>query len=117
MGLAKRGTRRITVGGSAYRWVVSPDDGYMVLVAELADEPGQRLEASFNYHDIHELAGPGASRIAGQRRSVSPGVVSVVIEVALRRGWQPSRRGLKAFRVHDADQLVPVAGVISETPE
>lgn len=34
MGLAKRGTRRLVVDGVAYRWVVSPDDGYMVLVAE-----------------------------------------------------------------------------------
>ena len=36
MGLAKRGTRKITVSGAAFRWKISPDDGYMVLVVESA---------------------------------------------------------------------------------
>ena len=108
MGLAKRGTRRIAVDGAAYRWVVSPDDGYMVLVAELADSPGQRLEAFFRYHDVCEPAGAGAVRIVGQRRSVRPGVVREVLVAALARGWQPARPGLPPFRVQDADELVPV---------
>jgi hypothetical protein len=110
MALAKRGTRRIAVDGVTYRWVVSPDDGYMVLVAELADDPGQRLEVLFAYHDLYEPEGGSVLRIVGQRRAVSPGVVRAVILAALGRGWQPSRRGLPAFRVHDAEQLVPVSG-------
>jgi hypothetical protein len=108
VGLATRGTRCITVDGAAYRWVVSPDDAYMVLVAELANEPGQRLEALFRYHDLCEAPGAGVLRIVGQRRTVRPGVVRAVVQVALRRGWQPSRRGLPAFRVLDADELVPL---------
>ena len=52
MALAKRGTRRITVDNRAYRWVVAPDDGYMVLVVEDANTPGQRLEAFFGYQDV-----------------------------------------------------------------
>lgn len=51
MALAKKGSRRITVDGVLYRWVLSPDDGYMVLVTESADASGQRLEAFFRYHD------------------------------------------------------------------
>ena len=47
MALASKGTRRMAVDGVAYRWVVAPDDEYMVLVVERADDPGQRLEASF----------------------------------------------------------------------
>jgi hypothetical protein len=108
MGLAKGGSRQITVGGRAYRWVVSPDDGYMVLVAELAAAPGQRLEAFFRYSDVHEPDGTGGLRVVGQRRSVSPGVVRAVIEAALGGGWQPGRRGLAPFRVPDADRLAPV---------
>jgi hypothetical protein len=46
VGLAKRGTRLLVVEGVTYRWVVSPDDGYMVLVAELSDTPGQRLKTT-----------------------------------------------------------------------
>jgi hypothetical protein len=109
MALAKKGTRRISVNGVPYRWVVSRDDGYMVLVAERADGPGQRLEAFFKYHDVHEPDGPGAFRVVGQRRSISPGVVRAVILAALALGWQPSVCVAKAFRIQDADSLVPVS--------
>lgn len=108
VGLAKRGTRRIVVDGVAYRWVVSPDDGYMVLVAELAEEPGQRLEAFFRYQDVYEPQGAGVLRIVGQRRTIRPSVVRSIIEAALIRGWQPSQRGLPALRIHDAEQVAPV---------
>jgi hypothetical protein len=80
----------------------------MVLVAEAADAPGQRLEAPFRYHDLYEPAGAGAHRIIGQRRSITPGVVQRVLLVALARGWQPSQRGLATFRLYDAEELVPL---------
>src|SRR5215470_14272702 len=99
MALAKRGTRSITVDNRAYRWVVAPDDGYMVLVVEDANTPGQRLEAFFGYQDVYEPAGEGALRVVGQRRSITPGVVQVVIQAALLGGWQPSSRGLPPFRM------------------
>ncbi|MBX9622501.1 MAG: hypothetical protein K2X82_01670 [Gemmataceae bacterium] len=108
MGMPKQGSRRITVDGEAYRWIVGPNDGYMVLVAERAVDPGQRLEAYFNYHDRYEAAGAGVYRIVGQRRSIRPGVVRTVILHALARGWRPSAPGCEPFRVHDADGLVPV---------
>lgn len=108
MALAKKGSRRITVDGVLYRWALSPDDGCMVLVAELAEGSGQRLEAFFQYHDLYEPAEAGALRIVGQRRSVSPGVVRKVILAALAGGWQPAQRGLRSFRMQDADQVVPL---------
>jgi hypothetical protein len=107
MALAKKGTRRITVDGVAYRWVVSPDDGYLVLVAEWDGGPGQRLEAFFQYHDVCEPSEAGAFRIAGQRCSISPGVVRAVILSALATGWKPFVRVAKAFRIHDGEPLVP----------
>jgi hypothetical protein len=108
VGLAKRGTRRIVVDGVTYRWVVSPDDGYIVLVAELSDASGQRLEAFFSYHDVYEPQGEGVLRIVGQRRTIRPSVVRAVIQTALGRGWRPSQQGLPPFRIHDTDQVVPV---------
>jgi hypothetical protein len=107
MALASKGTRRITVDGVNYRWVVAPDDGYMVLVVERADDPGQRLEAYFKYHDLLEPAEANSSRIVGQLRSISPDVVRVVLLAAMGRGWQASRKGLPPFRV-DAECLVPI---------
>lgn len=108
MALARKGSRRITVEGVPYRWAFAPDDGYMVLVVESAGSSGQRVEAFFRYHDLHEPAEAGVLRIVGQRRSISPGVVRQVILAALGRGWQPSQRGLPAFRVDDAEHLVPL---------
>src|SRR4051794_31712580 len=107
MALASKGTRRITVDGVAYRWVVAPDDGYMVLVVERADDPGQRLESFFKYHDVLEPAEAGSYHVVGQLRSISPGVVRVILLAALGRGWQASRQGLPPFRIHDAEQLAP----------
>ena len=107
MALASKGIRRITVDGVAYRWVVAPDDGYMVLVVERADDPGQRLEAYFKYHDVLEPAGAGSYRIVGQLRSISPGVVRGILLAAQGRGWQASRKGLPPFRVN-AECLVPI---------
>lgn len=107
MALASKGIRRITVDGVNYRWVVAPDGGYMVLVVERADDPGQRLGAYFDYHDVVESAEAGSGRIVGQLRSISPGVVRVVVLAALDRGWQATRKGLPPFRF-DADRLVPI---------
>jgi hypothetical protein len=116
MAMPKKGTRRIDVDGQAYRWLVSPNDGYIALVVESAEEPGQRLEAYFRYHDRYEPLGTGAERIVGQARSISPGTARAVIEAALRGGWQPSRRGLDVFRiaVPEAERLVPVDGEAAE---
>jgi hypothetical protein len=107
MALASKGSRRISVDGVGYRWVVAPDDGYMVLVVERADDPGQRLEAYSKYHDVLEPAGAGSKRIVGQLRSISPGVVREILLAAQSRGWQASRKGLPPFRVN-MEHLAPI---------
>jgi hypothetical protein len=95
MALAKKGSRLISIDGVTYRWVVSPDSGYMVLVVETSDEPGQRLEAVFDYH--YQRVELGSCFIQG--RAISPGIVRQVIVIALNRGWLPSKHGLPPFRV------------------
>jgi hypothetical protein len=94
MALAKKGSRLISIDGVTYRWVVSPDSGYMVLVVETNDEPGQRLEAVFNYH--YQQVELDSRFIQG--RAISPGIVWQVIVTALERGWQPSTRFARSSR-------------------
>jgi hypothetical protein len=103
MALAKRMSRSIMVDGVAYRWAVSPDSGYMWLVVERAANPGQRIEASFDYHDVVRPDG----HMAGQRRSVSPGVVRAVVLHALANGWRPGQGGLKPLRI-DGEAVRPL---------
>lgn len=95
MGLARKGSRGITVGGQNFRWVLSPDSGFMALVAELSETPGQRLEAQLPY----------ATSAAGDPRAVTPTIVRAVIELALFEGWQPQKRGSAPFRLTNAERV------------
>ena|ERR1700722_2947018 len=106
MTLAKKNSRQINVAGAAYRWVLAPDDGYMVLVVQAVSGAGQKLEAFFRYQDLYEQSDGSGSGVVGQSRSVSPRIVRAVILAALDRGWQPSKNGLAAFRIRDADELI-----------
>ncbi len=101
MALARKGSRSIAVGDQKFRWVVSPDSGYMVLVAELADEPGQRLEAQVNYSHTDALE---------QDVVVTPSVVRCAIELALLEGWRPEARGLPPFRLSNSERIIHLSG-------
>lgn len=77
MALARKGTRRITVEGTAYRWIVAPDDEPgLGIVVELAEAPAQRMVTWVEHGNI-----------------ISPWLVRRVIVHALSRGWQPRKRG------------------------
>lgn len=102
MALARKGSQIINVDGTAYRWVVSPDSGYMWLIVERAKNPGQRIEAQFDYHDRLQR-----DYSLVQRRSITLGVVSNIIGHALMNGWQPGMPGLKALRV-DGEAVSPM---------
>jgi hypothetical protein len=106
MGLPKKGTRRIRVEGHDYRWAVSPDSGYMVLVIEQANDPGQRLEAVFRYGDV-STDPSGHVHGTGQRRRITPAVVRQAILAGLRGGWKPAERGRKPLRIADAEAVMP----------
>ena len=95
MGLAKKGSREIDVDGVTYRWALSPDSGYAVLVAELYDGSGQRLEAQTTY----------GSEV-GHSAAVTPHGVAKTIRLALTEGWQPASRGLTPFRLDQIDKRV-----------
>ena len=96
MGLAKKGSRLIDVEGRRYRWVVSPDSGFMVIVVEAEPESGQRLELQVSYRDRAE---------GGQAAQLTPAVVRRAVLLALEEGWKPGSKG-PAFRLPDADARV-----------
>lgn len=92
MTLPRKGSRTITVDGCDYRWVVSADSGFMLLVVERDNGTGQRMEASFGYGD----------RDGGQDHEVTPAVVGRAIALALQEGWRPNGTGMP-FRLADAE--------------
>ena len=85
----KDSRRRITIGGVVYRYTISPDDGFVALIARPEDVRGQRLWVKFSYHDDWVPVGGGAHRSAGHRL-ILPRVVRLAILDGLRRGWNPS---------------------------
>jgi hypothetical protein len=87
MGLAKKGTRLMTIGGERYRWVVAPDDEPgLGIVVEAAESPGQRM-VTWVEHGT----------------TISPWLVREAILHALSQGWTPRARGPEhVFRLETA---------------
>lgn len=106
MAIAKKGSRIIVIDGVRYRWRVSPDDGFMDLVAEHASAPGQRLSVQIDYEDERRPIGKGAFATK-QGRSIDPGTVHVVILSAIAQGWDPESRGPPLRFRFQGDQLIP----------
>ncbi len=100
MGLARKGSRTIHADGRDYRWVVSPDCGYMCLVIEHDSGNGQRLKARVSYGDESGAINPSSTA----HGPVTPMIVRRAIELAISDGWKPEQGGLPPFRIEDADE-------------
>src|SRR4051812_11609673 len=101
MALARRGTRKIQVDNTAYRWVVSPDDGFMRIVIEKAEVEGQRLSVQIDYNDQ-----PSASGKSVQGQRIAPSLIRQIILEAPCLGWTPEKRGKELFlRLEGGDLL------------
>jgi hypothetical protein len=70
------------------------------MVAELDAEPGQRLEAQFEYS-------PAEAR--GASTALTPVTVRATIEQAHKAGWQPAKRGLPPFKLRMPERVDPGA--------
>lgn len=77
MTIPKKGTRKITVDGVVYRWIVSPDDEPgLGIVVECAEFPGEKLITWVEHGNV-----------------ISPWLVRKTILHALSKGWQPKKPG------------------------
>ena len=63
----KDSRRRITIDGVVYRYRVSPDDGFIALIARPEGSRRQLLWVGFEYHDDWVPVGGGAFTSAGHR--------------------------------------------------
>jgi hypothetical protein len=108
--MAKRGSRTISVGGATYRWTVSTSSGYLRLIAELKDGPGQRLVAWFLHHDSYVRDQVGRWQRAAQLRTLSPALVRETFLLALKRGWEPDAKGAGVFNLWEAEERFPLSG-------
>ncbi|EJL40003.1 hypothetical protein BAG01nite_09390 [Brevibacillus agri] len=95
MALSKKGTRKITVGQTEYRWVVSPAaDGLIVVTIQHAEGTGQLIRV-YAKADVHDARSAGASGSAPtrERRAIKPSEVEAIITEAVAQGWVPEKSG------------------------
>lgn len=88
MSFAAKNSRAITVDGISYRWALSPDSGYDVLVVQSASGVGVKLRVYIAYSTV---AYSGAE--PDGRLSVTPGLVTAIIRQACEHAWLPSEKG------------------------
>jgi hypothetical protein len=97
MTLLRKGSRRISVDGEAYRWTVSVDEDFQRvcwptvrdihwLVVESPASPGRTLSVEFPLGDHSE----------GLGHAIKPGLVASVVRAANQQGWP--REGTGAVR-------------------
>lgn len=103
MGLARKGSRTIRVGDTEYRWVVSPDDGFMRIVIETATEPGQRVSIQVGYGDKQ---GPLGVTVPTER--ITPALIARLIREAPALGWTPAETGTELFLKLERGMLTPL---------
>jgi hypothetical protein len=103
MGLARKGSRTISVGGTEYRWVVSPDDGFMRIVIERGTEPGQRVSIQVGYGDERTPSGGSV-----QTERITPALIERLILEAPSLGWRPAERGTELALKLERGILVPL---------
>jgi hypothetical protein len=103
MAMPKKGSRIIHVNGGDYRWVVSPDDGYMVLVVEAATAPRRRLLVRTDYRDARIPNARTGGYSSNPQMRITPGFVRRCIEGALESDWDPSTPGRDVELIHHED--------------
>ncbi len=94
MALVKKGSRTIVVDGVTYRWRLRKRPTYSqglvwspcTFAVEHVDGSGRTLVVRTNRPHAGNWAG-------GTPEAVVPSVVAGAIQLALRRGWKPTRPG------------------------
>jgi hypothetical protein len=92
MSFPKRKIRRISIDGIKYHWLVGPNDGFNVYVAQKEGFEGRRIEVNFsteiNSHwpDYPKTDNPNL-------KIIKPKQSESIIRQALHLGWKPEEKG------------------------
>ena len=95
MTIPKKGSRKITVNDLTYRWSIrhkptpSQEKGSSILASvELYLEPGCSLSIEFPWVRFDNLV-EGTENA----RSITPKIIQFCIKDALKKGWNPEKKG------------------------
>lgn len=104
MTINKKDGRKITVNAETYIWTVSPDSGFIVMVAEHASVKGSRLEVHIR-SDIDRIWVEFPHTEHLNQKIVRPKDAAYFITQAVERGWNPEEKGAPAVFELDGDIL------------
>lgn len=92
MALPKKKSRIITIDDCQFRWLVGPNDGYHVFVAEKEHIQGRKIEVYFDT-EINKfwLEFPKVEGL--NLKILKPKDAALIIRQALNDGWNPDERG------------------------
>lgn len=90
--LSKKKSTPITIGEDNYRWVVSPDSGYVVFVAESADTPARKIEVYVD-SDIDQMWVEFPHTESLNLKVIKPKDAASIISQAIEQGWNPAEKG------------------------
>ncbi len=92
MALPKKKSRIINIDGIQYRWLVGPNDGYNVFVAEKENFKGQKIEVYFDT-DINSYWVEFPNVEGLNLKILKPKDAESIIKQALKDGWNPEKKG------------------------
>ena len=109
MTLPKKGSRTLNLDGTEYRWLVTVRQGILHLTIEKAIDPGQRLQAYFEPHNLFKRGAARLWSLSRQGRSITPDIVARIIRHGLANDWQPASKGQKPLYIHtwESDKIIP----------
>ena len=82
MSLRKKGSRRLIIDGTSYLWQVRENQDCKTLAIQ-AEDQGQSLIAGFHEWNYSFF----------ERVTITPSIIKIIIQHALRNGWQPTESG------------------------
>jgi hypothetical protein len=92
MALPKKKSRTIVIDNIKYCWLVGPNDGYGVFVAQKEGVSGRIIEVYFDT-DINSywVKFPNTDNL--NLRIITPKVAETIIRQALQMNWKPEEKG------------------------
>jgi hypothetical protein len=106
MALPKKKARIITVDRIQYNWLVGPNDGFNLFVAQKLGVQGQKIEVYFNTDlNAHWTELPYTSPL--NLKIIKPREAAVIIQQALQLGWRPDEKGKPLVYDLLGESLIP----------
>ncbi|MFI5381872.1 MAG: hypothetical protein ACHRHE_21445 [Tepidisphaerales bacterium] len=105
---AKKGSHRIVVGGTGYRWQAKGNDGFIEVVIWPTNGVGPDIHGMFEYHEtlIPSPAAGGCASSGDQIIIITNRIIRRIIEHALaKHNYHPGKKG-KQLNLRSLDDVI-----------